>query len=227
MAGTVRCVRQPNPTDLNTPYAVRLPRRLDQVTLVIDLKDLPDDDSLLGRQCRILIVDSDPGLRRLAALAERLGVRYLARPTVEHQGGKRKKVGGHGKAGNHKYAFCRTCGAYILMLDADFLVHRSFLYRTLGFLLYRSDVGLVQTPQRFYNSDVIARNLFAPHCVPEEQHFFMTVTQLPWAWPSVRSAWLRRRRKPQKEHIFCGFAGNMAFSSREGFLVVCPGHLSH
>jgi cellulose synthase (UDP-forming) len=138
----------------------------------------------------------------LAVLASRLGARYIARPvdptTVERQtrgaeprlfgrsalrARRPAKLGGLGKAGNQQYAFARTNGQYILMLDADFTVHPNFLYRTLGFLLYRPEIGLVQTPQHFRNPDVIGRNLLAGDCVPEEQHFFMTVTQ------PCRDAW--------------------------------------
>jgi cellulose synthase (UDP-forming) len=140
----------------------------------------------------------------LAALAGRLGVQYIARPvdpayaergarSAERSAFGRsalraprfplRKLGGLGKAGNQQYAFERTQGQYIAMLDADFTLEPNFLYRTLGFLLDRPDLGVVQTPQHFRNPDLISYNLLAGDCVPEEQHFFMTVTQ------PCRDAW--------------------------------------
>jgi cellulose synthase (UDP-forming) len=159
---------------------------------------------------RVYVLD-DGDRPQLAALARHLGAHYIARP-VDPQGEvvspsfmrrilvavtaclgvgpkqtlcttRRKKLGGPGKAGNLQYAFERTVGQYILMLDADFMVQPNFLYRTLGFLLYRSDVGLVQTPQHFRNPDIIGHNLLAGDCIPDEQQFFMTVTQ------PCRDAW--------------------------------------
>jgi cellulose synthase (UDP-forming) len=110
--------------------------------------------------------------RRLRALCTANGVHYLTRENNKHF-----------KAGNLRSAFEQTRGEFILMLDADFAVEPNILYRTLGFLVYRRDVGLVQTPQQFRNADVIGYNLRAADAVPEEQHFFMTVTQ------PCRDAW--------------------------------------
>jgi multidrug resistance efflux pump len=54
--GTVRAVRQPSPTDHDFACAIRLPRRLNQLTVLIDFESPPSDASLLGRQCQVLAV---------------------------------------------------------------------------------------------------------------------------------------------------------------------------
>ena len=102
----------------------------------------------------------------LAELCRERGVGYFARPTNEHS-----------KAGNLNYAFPRTDGEIILVIDADFVLRPNFLYRTIGFLLYQKDIGLVQTPQHFRNPDPIQHNLYGSRAWTEEQHFFMTVVQ--------------------------------------------------
>ena len=102
----------------------------------------------------------------LKDLCREQNVGYLARPTNEH-----------GKAGNLNYAFPRTDGELILVIDADFILRPDFLYRTIGFLVYQNDIGLVQTPQHFRNPDPIQHNLLGSRAWTEEQHFFMTVVQ--------------------------------------------------
>jgi len=102
----------------------------------------------------------------LQELCAQRGVGYFARPSNEH-----------GKAGNLNYALPRTDGEFILIIDADFVLRPNFLYRTLGFLLYRTGVGLVQTPQHFRNPDPVQHNLFGARAWPEEQNFFMTVVE--------------------------------------------------
>ena len=102
----------------------------------------------------------------LPDLCARYGVGCVVRPTNEH-----------GKAGNLNYAFPRTGGEYLLVIDADFELHPSFLYRTLGFLLFRDDIGLVQTPQHFRNPDPVQYNLLGGAAWTEEQYFFMTMSQ--------------------------------------------------
>jgi len=82
----------------------------------------------------------DDGARpEIAALAERLGARYLAR--TEHR---------HAKAGNLNHALGVIEADLIAVLDADHVASPDFLVRTLG---YFDDprVALVQTPQEFYN----------------------------------------------------------------------------
>ncbi len=63
------------------------------------------------------------------------------------------------------------------MIDADFVLEPNFLVRTLGFLLHRPEIGLVQTPQHFRNADPVQHNLLGSTAWTEEQHFFMTIVQ--------------------------------------------------
>ena len=102
----------------------------------------------------------------LKELCRERGVGYFARPTNEH-----------GKAGNLNYAFPRTDGEMILIIDADFILNPNILYRTIGFLLYQQDIGLVQTPQHFRNPDPVQHNLLGSKAWTEEQHFFMTIVE--------------------------------------------------
>jgi multidrug resistance efflux pump len=56
--GTVRAVRQPSPTDHDYEFAIRLPRRLNQLEVLIDFDTPPSDATLLGRQCQVLVADA-------------------------------------------------------------------------------------------------------------------------------------------------------------------------
>jgi hypothetical protein len=59
--------KYPNPTDMDSGNALRLPRELNQVVVIIDLDVPPQDKSVLGRSCRVLIVDVRQLSQRLAA----------------------------------------------------------------------------------------------------------------------------------------------------------------
>ncbi|XHC09973.1 cellulose synthase catalytic subunit [Labrenzia sp. ac12] len=104
------------------------------------------------------------------------GVTYVSRP--ENTGAK---------AGNMNHALRQmaeedTAPSYIAVLDADFVPHSNFLKRTVA-LLKDEKVGLVQTPQHFFNSDPIQHNLGLSRSYPDEQRFFFDYLQ-----PS-RDAW--------------------------------------
>ncbi len=91
------------------------------------------------------------------------------------------------KAGNINHALCMLeTGAsppdFIAVLDADFVPHRDFIPRALA-LFHDSKVGLVQTPQHFFNPDPIQHNLGLSRSYPDEQRFFFDHLQ-----PS-RDAW--------------------------------------
>jgi cellulose synthase (UDP-forming) len=92
-------------------------------------------------------------------------VGYIARPD-----------NAHAKAGNMNYAFRKRMQdpdppAFIAVLDADFVPHRNFIERTLA-LFHDPQVGLVQTPQCFFNPDPIQHNLGIAGAFPDEQRFF-------------------------------------------------------
>ena len=102
-----------------------------------------------------------PEIRSLAA---ELGCHYLTRPDNRHA-----------KAGNLNHALFHTNSELVVSFDADFVPTRNFLTRTIGFFRDPS-VGLVQTPQSFYNSDPIARNLGLEDVLtPEEEVFYRQI----------------------------------------------------
>ncbi|HEX2940990.1 MAG TPA: glycosyltransferase [Rhodopila sp.] len=101
-------------------------------------------------------------------LAEELGANYLFRIK-----------GKHAKAGNINNGLAHVLShgrrpQFIMVLDADFIASRQFLRRTLG-LFETPDVGIVQTPQHFFNPDPVQINLSCTHVWPDEQRFFFNV----------------------------------------------------
>jgi cellulose synthase (UDP-forming) len=88
------------------------------------------------------------------------GVGYLTRPD-----------NAHAKAGNLNNGLARTDGALVAVFDADFVPHANFLRRTVG-LFADPEIGLVQTPQHFFNKDPVQMNLHIPQDWPDEQRLF-------------------------------------------------------
>jgi cellulose synthase (UDP-forming) len=84
--------------------------------------------------------------------------------------------GKHAKAGNinHGLECALKVGRkpeFLLLLDADFVPGRMILRRTLG-LFDDSQVGIVQTPQHFFNFDPVQSSLACTAVWPDEQRFF-------------------------------------------------------
>ena len=103
----------------------------------------------------------DDGRRAwLAAFCRARGVNYIARADNPHA-----------KAGNLNHALAQTGGDLVAVFDADFVPHRNFLARTVG-LFAASDVGIVQTPQHFFNKDPVQLNLQVANDLPDEQRLF-------------------------------------------------------
>ncbi len=96
----------------------------------------------------------------LQAYCARQGVCYLTRPDNKHA-----------KAGNLNHALQHARGAFVAVFDADFVPSRGFIRRTLG-LFVDDTVGIVQTPQHFYNKDPIQTNLGLMQDYPDEQRLF-------------------------------------------------------
>jgi cellulose synthase (UDP-forming) len=101
-------------------------------------------------------------------LAELYGAHYTCRVNGEHA-----------KAGNvnNGLRVALQTGRppeFILLLDADFVPSRRILRRTL-LLFQEDDVGIVQTPQCFFNPDPIQINVLSPSVWPDEQDFFFRV----------------------------------------------------
>lgn len=87
-------------------------------------------------------------------------VGYLTRPDNSHA-----------KAGNLNHALANTTGDFICVFDADFVPFPGFVQRTIGFFDDPA-VGIVQTPQHFYNKDPIQTNLSISQDYPDEQRLF-------------------------------------------------------
>jgi cellulose synthase (UDP-forming) len=116
---------------------------------------------------RVWVLD-DGNRTWVRELAEGLGAHYVAR----HKGK-------HAKAGNVNNGLRHAMDTgrppqFILLLDADFVPHRTILRRVLG-LFDDPTVGIVQTPQHFFNVDPVQANLFCASVWPDEQRFFFNV----------------------------------------------------
>src|SRR5690349_302621 len=85
-----------------------------------------------------------PWLRDFCASA---GVEYLTRPD-----------NAHAKAGNMNNGLRHACGELVAIFDADFVPAHNFLRRTVGFFADPT-IGIVQTPQHFFNKDPVQMNL--------------------------------------------------------------------
>ncbi|TAL53160.1 glycosyltransferase family 2 protein [Pandoraea sp.] len=105
----------------------------------------------------------------LREFCEEVGANYLTRPD-----------NAHAKAGNLNNGLRQTAlqsnAPYIMVLDADFAPHRNILMRIMG-LFDEPKVGLVQTPQFYYNADPIQYNLRSTECWVDDQRAFFDVVQ--------------------------------------------------
>jgi cellulose synthase (UDP-forming) len=108
----------------------------------------------------------DDGRRSwLRDLCESKGAHYLTRP--DNKGAKAGNI-------NHALGHLRRLPdppEFVAILDADFVPHQQFLRRTMP-LFHDGCVGVVQTPQHFFNRDPIQSNLLVGHVWPDEQRFF-------------------------------------------------------
>jgi cellulose synthase (UDP-forming) len=111
----------------------------------------------------------DDGKRTwLKRLCERHGCGYITRSDNTHA-----------KAGNINNAIRHLASLpekpdFISILDADFVPKAAFLTRTLA-LMRDNDVGVVQTPQHFFNPDPIQSNLSVARVWPDEQRYFFDI----------------------------------------------------
>ncbi|WP_081160419.1 glycosyltransferase [Ensifer aridi] len=77
----------------------------------------------------------------------------------------------HAKAGNMNNGLRVSSGDFIAIFDADFVPYRNFLRRTLPFFSDET-IGIVQTPQHFFNVDPVQSNLGLEKIWPDEQRLF-------------------------------------------------------
>ena len=129
--------------------------------------DYPDKSKV-----HIWICDDNkrPAMRELA---EEMKVGYFDRP--DHEGAK---------AGNLNHAMSLTSAPYIVTLDADMIPQSCFLKETIPYFVdlelrqqdkpesERTHLGLLQTPQCFYDPDVFQHALYSEKRAPNEQDFF-------------------------------------------------------
>ena len=109
-----------------------------------------------------IYVCDDGNRQEIRALAEAFGVGYLGPAENEHA-----------KAGNYNHALSCTSSPLVATFDADMIPRSIFLLRTVPyFFIPDSRIGLVQTPQSFYNQDLFQFNLFSEKDIPNEQDFF-------------------------------------------------------
>ncbi|MGD2181976.1 glycosyltransferase [Lusitaniella coriacea] len=109
----------------------------------------------------------DDGKRsEIKELTRELGCGYITRPNNKHA-----------KAGNLNNGIARTNGEIIVCFDADFVPTKNFLERTLGFFI-NAKMGLIQTHQYFYNTDLISRNLGIEEHLTHEVEMFSRHYQL-------------------------------------------------
>ncbi|MGG3448388.1 glycosyltransferase family 2 protein [Domibacillus aminovorans] len=108
-----------------------------------------------------IYICDDGNREEIKLLAEEFDVGYITRESNEHA-----------KAGNLNNAFNKTNGEFVMLLDADMIPKSYFLRRTMGYFT-KKNVGFVQTPQVFYNSDPFQNNLRYFKEIPNEQDFFM------------------------------------------------------
>lgn len=112
---------------------------------------------------KVHIYICDDGNREaVRSLAERFGIGYLG--LAENR---------HAKSGNYNNALSHTGSPLIATFDADMIPRREFLIRTVPyFFIPDRKIGLVQTPQSFYNQDLFQFHLFSEKDIPNEQDFF-------------------------------------------------------
>jgi cellulose synthase (UDP-forming) len=123
---------------------------------------------------RVFVLD-DGARGFIRALAHELGAHYVCRVK-----GKHAKAGNVNNGLRHALSNGRR-PAFILLLDADFVPNVNILKRTLGLFAER-DVGIVQTPQHFFNPDPIQTNLLASVWPDEQRFFFDIVMPAKDAW---------------------------------------------
>jgi cellulose synthase (UDP-forming) len=97
----------------------------------------------------------------LEAIAKDIGVKYIRRPKNDHA-----------KAGNINYALRQTSGHFFVILDADFVADKYFLYETMPF--FEDDLmSFVQTPQYYSN-----QTNFVSTAASFMQHVFYSLVQV-------------------------------------------------
>jgi cellulose synthase (UDP-forming) len=115
-----------------------------------------------GLRVRVL----DDGNRAwLKEQCQRWGAEHVTRP--QHQ---------HAKAGNLNHCLSLTNADFVVTMDADFAPFKEFVQRTLPFF-DDPQLAVLQTPQTFYNPDLMQQNLGLGGGVADEQALFFREIQ--------------------------------------------------
>lgn len=118
----------------------------------------------LDYQNKKVYVLDDTQRSEIKQLASKLDCNYIVRSDNNHS-----------KAGNLNHAIAQTTGELIVVFDADFIPTKNFLTRTVGFFKNKQ-LGLIQTPQSFYNTDPVALNLgLGDVLTPDEEVFYRQI----------------------------------------------------
>lgn len=133
---------------------------------------------------KVHIYFSDDGNRpAVAELAQQLGIGYCGLANNKHA-----------KSGNLNNALTMTNSPLIATFDADMIPQHTFLMKTVPYFFLPTwicdkethiwrlrtedeiekdlKIGLIQTPQSFYNPDLFQFNLYSENSIPNEQDFF-------------------------------------------------------
>ncbi|MFL2132881.1 glycosyltransferase [Desemzia sp. FAM 24101] len=88
----------------------------------------------------------------------------------------------HAKSGNLNHALAQTSSPLVATFDADMIPYSDFLMETVPYFVENRQqlaagenvkpLGLLQTPQSFYNADLFQYNLFSEASMTNEQDFF-------------------------------------------------------
>jgi len=118
-------------------------------------------------------VCDDNHREEMKQMAQEMGVGYFDRE--DHEGAK---------AGNLNHALSLTKAPYIVTFDADMIPRSDFLLKTIPYFVdvenrnsgvpdkEQIHLGLLQTPQCFYDPDVFQYALYSEKRAPNEQDFF-------------------------------------------------------
>ena len=112
-----------------------------------------------GGPLRVHVLD-DTRREWVRQLCDEVGAHWITRD--DHQGAK---------AGNLNHALSVTDGAFILVLDADFIAHPDAARRLIG-PMADARTGVVQARQHFYNADPVARHLGTERDAGDDQSLF-------------------------------------------------------
>lgn len=113
----------------------------------------------------------DGNRKEMQKLAQSFGIHYIG-----------MKHNQHAKARNINHALSLTTAPLVAVFDADMIPYPNFLLETVPFFIENQKqrqkdakilpLGLLQTPQSFYNADLFQYNLFTETSVANEQDFF-------------------------------------------------------